>query len=233
MGSWSYRQLVLSSHCKGLILLSVMLFMTACSEQEEQATQPRSAITGVIVPQHDITMSDGDTLKISLLDISRADTKADLLASQQLWGENNWPVAYRIEYFSDQVRPGHRYAIQARLETASGQLRAITDEQHAVDLSSGLGSTQRNLVISAIDGTGARQIPIRKFLCADNSFSVQFSREYLVLREGQFGTAHILQRVQSASGAHYRSDEVDFWEKAGQATITLKGKTFKPCVLHP
>jgi putative lipoprotein len=210
-----------------------MLFITACSEHEEQAVQPMSEITGIIVPQHDITMSDGDTLKVSLLDISRADTKADVLAMQQLWGKNNWPIVYRLEYFDDQVKPGHRYAIQARLESASGQLLAITDEQHAVELSSLEAVSERNIVISGVDGTGVKQIPVRKFLCADNSFSVQFSQEYLVLREGQYGAAHILRRMKSASGAHYSSNEVDFWDKGGQAVITLQGKTFRPCVLHP
>jgi uncharacterized lipoprotein YbaY len=132
-----------------LLLVAAMLLI-ACAEQEEAATsQSMSVVQGMITPGDDVILEREYALKISLLDVSRADTMAEVLAMQQLWGNSRWPVAYKLEYFSDQVKAGHRYVVQVRLEDAVGQLLAITDTQHDVDLYGASTAIERDVSISS------------------------------------------------------------------------------------
>jgi len=59
------------------------------------------------------------------------------------------------------------------------------------------------------------------FECGDSTvYRVRFGEaDVMQLIDGE--SSYELTRVRSASGAQYRGDDIEFWNKGGEATITV------------
>jgi uncharacterized lipoprotein YbaY len=71
-------------------------------------------------------------VKVQLVDVSRADAPAIVLAEQVLTtGGKQVPFAFEILYDPAKIESNHAYAVQARIEEA-GRLRFVNDQRYAV-----------------------------------------------------------------------------------------------------
>lgn len=88
-------------------------------------------IRGEVWYRQRIALPPSAVLTVQLLDVSRADAPATLLASQTLSAERQVPLAFELHYDPAQIDGRMSYALQARIEDGN-QLRFINTERVAV-----------------------------------------------------------------------------------------------------
>ncbi|EGU31880.1 lipoprotein-related protein [Vibrio sp. N418] len=99
--------------------------------QQEQV-QAQQTITGNVAYRERIMLPDNAVVTVRLQDVSLMDAPAKLISEQVI--ETNGaqvPVAFELSYNPNDIKPGHRYSVSARIEVA-GELRFITDTMNAV-----------------------------------------------------------------------------------------------------
>lgn len=111
-----------------LILLGSLL--AACSSTPEPS---KASLDGEVFYLQRIALPPAATLSVSLQDVSLMDAPAVTLASQNGPVKGNVPLPFHLSYDPTQVKPGHRYAISARIEL-NGKLLFINTEHHGVKL---------------------------------------------------------------------------------------------------
>ncbi|MET3050954.1 YbaY family lipoprotein [Pseudomonas alkylphenolica] len=111
-----------------LILLGSLL--AACSSNP---SPPKASLEGEVFYLQRIALPPAATLSVALQDVSLMDTPAVTLASQNGPIKGNVPLPFHLNYDPAQVKPGHRYAISARIEL-DGKLLFINTEHHGVQL---------------------------------------------------------------------------------------------------
>ncbi|WP_434605510.1 YbaY family lipoprotein [Pseudomonas sp. R1-7] len=115
-----------------LVLLAFTALLAAC-----QSSFPPSASTqkldGEVFYLQRIALPPTAILTVRLQDVSLADAPAVVLDEQSGPVKGQVPLPFHLSYDPAQVKPGHRYAVSARIEV-DGQLMFITTEQHAVQL---------------------------------------------------------------------------------------------------
>ena len=115
---------------KKLTLLAAATLLSAC-----QSTTPtgQASLDGEVFYLQRIALPPTATLSVSLQDVSLMDAPAVTLASQAGPIKGNVPLPFHLTYDPAQVKPGHRYAVSARIEL-DGRLLFITTEHHGVQL---------------------------------------------------------------------------------------------------
>ncbi|BBP61289.1 YbaY family lipoprotein [Pseudomonas sp. St316] len=115
---------------KKLALLASMTLLAAC---QSTTPPPSASLDGEVFYLQRIALPPNATLSVSLQDVSLADAPAVVLDEQSGPIKGQVPLPFHLSYDQAQVKPGHRYAVSARIEV-DGQLMFITTEQHAVQL---------------------------------------------------------------------------------------------------
>jgi putative lipoprotein len=97
------------------------------------STVPTAAtVTGSVGMRERLALRPGFDLTVKLLDVSRADAPAVVLAEQVIpLGTRQLPVPFELAYDPARIEANHSYAVQARIEF-QGQLAFITDQQYPV-----------------------------------------------------------------------------------------------------
>ncbi|WP_327439865.1 YbaY family lipoprotein [Pseudomonas donghuensis] len=111
-----------------LILLGSLL--AACSSTPEAS---KASLDGEVFYLQRIALPPAATLSVALQDVSLMDAPAVTLASQSGPVKGNVPLPFHLNYDPAQVKPGHRYAVSARIEL-DGKLLFINTEHHGVQL---------------------------------------------------------------------------------------------------
>ncbi|MDF3865250.1 YbaY family lipoprotein [Pseudomonas denitrificans (nom. rej.)] len=114
---------------KTLPLLLMTGLLAACST----TSGDKASLDGEVFYLQRIALPPTAQLTVSLQDVSLADAPAIDLAQQQLEPGRQVPLAFHLDYDRNQVKPGHTYAVSARIED-SGRLLFITTERHSVKL---------------------------------------------------------------------------------------------------
>ncbi|MDU9034082.1 YbaY family lipoprotein [Pseudomonas corrugata] len=115
---------------KKIPLLVVAALLGACSSAPLAS---KNHLDGEVFYLQRIALPPSATLSVSLQDISLADAPAVVLDQQSGPVKGQVPLPFHLSYDPSQVKPGHRYAVSARIE-ADGQLMFISTEQHTVQL---------------------------------------------------------------------------------------------------
>ena len=115
---------------KKFLLLSLTALLGACSSMTP--TQ-HASLDGEVFYLQRIALPPTATLEVSLQDVSLADAPAVTLAKQSGPVKGQVPLPFHLTYDPAQIKPGHTYAISARIEE-NGQLLFINTERNSVDL---------------------------------------------------------------------------------------------------
>ena len=115
---------------KKLLLLSLTALLGACSSM---TSTPQASLDGEVFYLQRIALPPTATLEVSLQDVSLADAPAVTLAKQSGPVKGQVPLPFHLTYDPAQIKPGHTYAISARIEE-NGQLLFINTERNSVDL---------------------------------------------------------------------------------------------------
>ena len=115
---------------KKILLLSLTALLGACSSMTP--TQ-HASLDGEVFYLPRIALPPTATLEVSLQDVSLADAPAVTLAKQSGPVKGQVPLPFHLTYDPAQIKPGHTYAISARIEE-NGQLLFINTERNSVDL---------------------------------------------------------------------------------------------------
>ncbi len=91
-----------------------------------------ASVTGTVSYLSRIAMPPNALLEVTLVDVSRADAPAIILASQAVvFGGRQVPIPFELVYNPEQIDPRFSYAVQARI-TVDGQLQFINTSRVAV-----------------------------------------------------------------------------------------------------
>ncbi|QXH45823.1 YbaY family lipoprotein [Pseudomonas xanthosomatis] len=115
---------------KKLFTLCCATLLAACSSHNPA---PHASLDGEVFYLQRSALPPAATLSVSLQDVSLMDAPAVTLASQAGPVKGNVPLPFHLTYDPAQVKPGHRYAVSARIEL-DGKLLFITTEHHGVTL---------------------------------------------------------------------------------------------------
>jgi len=115
---------------KKLFTLCCATLLAACSSN---TPAPHASLDGEVLYLQRIALPPAATLSVSLQDVSLMDAPAVTLASQAGPVKGNVPLPFHLTYDPAQVKPGHRYALSARIEL-DGKLLFINTEHHGVTL---------------------------------------------------------------------------------------------------
>ena len=115
---------------KKALLLSLSALLGACSSMP---STPQATLDGEVFYLQRIALPPTATLEVSLQDVSLADAPAQTLAKQSGQVKGQVPLAFHLTYDPAQIKPGHTYAVSARIEE-DGQLLFITTERNSVKL---------------------------------------------------------------------------------------------------
>ncbi|MCT8163590.1 YbaY family lipoprotein [Pseudomonas putida] len=110
------------------LMLFCAALLAACSSNEPAQ---QAQLDGEVFYLQRIALPPTATLSVSLQDVSLMDAPAVTLASQAGPVKGNVPLPFHLTYDPAQVKPGHRYAVRARIEL-DGKLLFTSTEQHRV-----------------------------------------------------------------------------------------------------
>lgn len=115
---------------KKFTLLLMTALLGACSNVQ---LPDKATLDGEVFYLQRIALPPTATLSVSLQDVSLADAPAVVLARQSGPVSGQVPLPFHLHYDRQQIQPGHRYAISARIES-EGTLLFVTTERHGVQL---------------------------------------------------------------------------------------------------
>ena len=115
---------------KKVLLLSLTTLLGACSSMN---STPKATLDGEVYYLQRIALPPTATLEVSLQDVSLADAPAITLAKQSGPVKGQVPLPFHLPYDPAEVKPGHTYAVSARIEE-DGKLLFISTERNSVDL---------------------------------------------------------------------------------------------------
>ena len=115
---------------KKILLLGLTVLLGACSTMN---ATPQATLDGEVYYLERIGLPNTATYEVSLQDVSLADAPAVTLAKQSGQVKGQIPLPFHLTYDPAEIKPGHRYAISARIEN-NGRLLFINTEHNGVDL---------------------------------------------------------------------------------------------------
>jgi len=92
------------------LVQAVALSLVACAHGA-----PDARVTGSVTYLQRIALSPAAVVQVQLVDVSRADAPAVVLAEQTFRPAHQVPIPFELIYDGSRIDPAHRYAVQARI----------------------------------------------------------------------------------------------------------------------
>jgi putative lipoprotein len=110
--------------------LCLLLLAVACTGHGPRT--PSATVTGDVRPPERMAVPPDAIVEVQLLDVSRADAPAIVLARQDIRARaRQAPFRFVLPYDPGAVRPDHRYTVSARIRTTD-RLLFVSDTHNAV-----------------------------------------------------------------------------------------------------
>lgn len=106
-------------------------------------------ISGKVLYRERIMLPPQALVTVSLLDVSRADAPADVLAQTQIKGKSASPFDYELQFDPARIDPRHRYSLQARI-TVGDQLIFISTTSNPPDFER---EAQEDILVTRVGAT--------------------------------------------------------------------------------
>jgi len=114
-----------------LMFAALGLLVTGCAHDEGALRALRPTMTGTVNYKARLTLPPTAVLTVRLLDLTKADAPAVVLAERSISNPGNPPIAFALPYPFGGITTSRRYVIDARIEV-EGRLQFYSMETHAV-----------------------------------------------------------------------------------------------------
>lgn len=112
---------------RGMIALAgAALVLPAAS-----ATAQNTILMGTVNYRERMALPANATVLVQLVDVSKADAPAEVIAEDRVTGTTASPVSYRLQFDQSRIKLGRSYALQARISDGD-RLLFINTTRHAV-----------------------------------------------------------------------------------------------------
>lgn len=170
-----------------LIALVILAFTgvqagTQTSEPQKPEVEMKT-LEGTVRYRERMALPAGADLEVKLVDVSRADAPAEVLAESRTQPDGQVPLPYRLDYRAADIVEGRSYALQARI-TFQGQLIYITTSRHSVF---GPEPNQTEILVERV-GISAGTSPTGRWLAEDIGGGGVIDRLQTILEIAQDGT---------------------------------------------
>jgi uncharacterized lipoprotein YbaY len=95
----------------------------------EPVVGEHSVVSGSVAYRERIAMPPGAVLTVTLLDVSRADAPADVVASLTEQDPGNVPIRFVLPYDPEQIDPSHSYSVRAAIDVGGELWWTSTEAQ--------------------------------------------------------------------------------------------------------
>lgn len=140
-------------------LLAVAALMPATSAMAET-----TVLRGTVNFRERMALPQNASVVVQLVDVSRADAPAEVIAEDRIANATGSPIPYRLSFDHARINLRHRYALQARI-TNGDRLLFITTTHHGI-FAGGRNNT-RILVHRVSQTTSPAASPTGKWLAED------------------------------------------------------------------
>jgi len=107
-----------------------LLLAIACAGRGPRV--PSATVAGTVRPPERMAIPPDAVVDVQLLDVSRADAPATVLARQEISTQGRQPpFRFALSYDPAAIRAGHRYTVSARIRTRD-RLLFVSDTHQAV-----------------------------------------------------------------------------------------------------
>ncbi len=89
-------------------------------------------VSGKVMYRERIALPPEANLTVQLSDISLADAPSKVIGETRIESVQGSPIPFAINFDTDQIQPGHTYALQARI-SAGDTLWFVNDERYSID----------------------------------------------------------------------------------------------------
>ena len=117
------------------VWLQVLAFWVAACAQPASGGR----VTGRVTYLQRIALSPAAVVQVQLIDLSRADAAASMLAEQTLHPQHQVPIPFELAYDPSRIVPAHRYGVRARI--TDGDRLAFTNDLAVPVLTQGAPSS--------------------------------------------------------------------------------------------
>ena len=87
----------------------------AAAEPAAVASAEQATLEGTVWYRQRSALPEDAVVEVRLLDVSRADAPATVLARTQIVPTTQVPIAFTLHYDAAQIQPAHSYALQAKI----------------------------------------------------------------------------------------------------------------------
>ena len=124
-----------------------------------------TVLRGTVNFRERVALPPNATVIVQLVDVSRADAPAEVMAEDRITGATGSPVPYRLTFDQANINLRHRYALQARI-TEGDRLLFTTTTHHAVFAG---GRNNTPLLVQRVGGASPSHAasPTGKWLAED------------------------------------------------------------------
>ncbi len=113
-------------------LLATLLTVCFVSQANPPTEKSIASVTGQVIYRERIALQPDSVVTVKLVDVSRADAKATLLAEQRITNPGSVPVPFKLDYDPGVIDARMSYAVQAQIHDASKKLLWTTTEHIGV-----------------------------------------------------------------------------------------------------
>lgn len=96
-----------------------------------RATAQNTTLMGTVNYRERMALPSSATILVQLVDVSKADAPAEVLAEDRITSATASPIPYRLQFDQSRIKLGRSYALQARISDGD-QLLFINTTRHAV-----------------------------------------------------------------------------------------------------
>lgn len=187
-----------------------------------------SSITGSVTYLERMALPPEATLIVSLLDVSKMDVSAKLIASKEYsFKDKQVPIEFDIKYLTDKIDQRHSYSVQAQIKLGD-QLLFTSTNVHSV-ITKGSGQSV-DIVLKKVPKKNAAKSTMVSYSCErDIYLTVSFTSQssvkgdvnIAIVNSGKNNKPLILAKKPTASGFLYANNQYSLRGKGGEAIWTV------------